>query len=130
MATATFNTPIYSPNNQQGGTLIYTLDSVIDKDFEGPYSYTLKNSPEGVTIEINPKDGTYYMVIQPLVSGLLSVIVRGFDVGSEAITEIMVMPTVIYSEELKKLTDNKNYQQNLRTTKNNWPIIVGPQPPL
>lgn len=119
-ATAEFNTKILSPR-QEGKVLSYNLDEVIDKDFDGPYLYTV--NVEEVPSGVNVKDGI--LTIPANVEFELVVVVS--DEGkiniAEAITDV-VLESDKFSDALQSFLNNENLQQNLNATKEEWSNII------
>jgi len=127
MATANFNTEIYS-SRSKGETKLYVLDDIIDKDFDGPYAYTLNSNevPEGVVIlvpqnRVNPS----ILSIPPNLTFDLEITV--YDEGkvnvATATTNVTVEPD-LFIEEINKFLNNQNLQQNLSNTKSDWVDII------
>jgi hypothetical protein len=114
MATATFNTPIYSSRNG-GNDKIYNLDEVITKNFRGPYVYNLNDRPPmGVSI----KDGNI-LNIPPNVEFELVIFVN----ETEAVTNVTLDPSS-FNDVKETFLKNKNLEQNLSNTKNEWSKII------
>jgi hypothetical protein len=121
MPTANFNTTIYS-SKIENEEKFYSLDDVIDKDFEGPYRYTL-NSDE-VPVGTNIKDGNT-LIIPPNATFNLDIVVTDTDKINVATanTEVILEPSP-FEVELQSFLDNSNLQQNLSTTKSDWTTII------
>ena len=89
MATANFNTQIVS-SDSNGRIRSYSLDKVINKDFEGPYEYNFNTDffivPDGISLVDSE------LLISPNVKFELSIVVTqsGFDEPIEAIATTTV----------------------------------------
>jgi hypothetical protein len=119
---AEFNTEILS-SRQDGKELSYNLDMVIDKNFEGPYNYTLDNGskvPIGVSIKddntlIIPSNVEFRLVVTVYDEGKINVTKVGTDV---------VLEPDPFIEEITKLLNNKTLQEKFSNTKNDWAKII------
>jgi hypothetical protein len=86
MASANFNTQIVS-SDSNGRIRSYSLDKVINKDFEGPYEYNFNTEvPDGISLVDSE------LLISPNVEFELSIVVTqsGFDEPIEAIATTMI----------------------------------------
>jgi hypothetical protein len=113
MATANFNTPIVS-SDSNGGIRSYSLDNVINKDFEGPYDYNFNTAvPDGISIQITDKFG-YILVISPNIEFELSIVVTQSGVADAdfaiATTMITIEKTPVANFNTEILSSNSNEQ--------------------
>jgi len=133
MAIANFNIPIYSSRNE-GETKLYVLDNVIDKDFEGPYGYSLNRDevPVGVVILV-PRNR-----IDPYVLSIPSNLIFDLEITvfddekinvAKANTKVTLEPSSPFDEEKNKFLENENLQQNLDNTKEEWSSIISRSAP-
>jgi hypothetical protein len=118
---AEFNTEILS-SRQDGKELSYNLDDVIDKNFEGPYGYTLNinDVPIGVSIK---DDNT--LIIPSNVEFRLEITV--YDEGRINVTKVgtdVVLEPDPFIENKNKFLENQSLQEKFISTKNDWVNII------
>lgn len=126
MASANFNTEILSSNSEK--KIEYNLDDVIDKDFEGPYRYTLNSDevPIGVSIIQNGETFQWFLAIPPKVTFKLVITVTNNDksIVVEASTIVTIDGVPSFLNEVNKFIENPNYTQNKEQVAGNWSTII------
>jgi hypothetical protein len=132
MATANFNTQIVS-SDSNGSIRSYSLDNVINKDFEGPYDYNFNTAvPDGISIQISDKFG-YILVISPNIEFELSIVVTQSGVADPdfAIATTMITieetPAANFNTEILSSNSNEVLSYNLDEVidKNFSPVTGG-----
>jgi hypothetical protein len=111
MASANFNTQIVS-SNSNGKIRSYSLDSVISKDFEGPYEYNFNTEvPDGISLVGSE------LLISPNVEFELSIIVFNDNflnpIEAIATTMITIEETPVANFNTKILSSSSNEQMVL-----------------
>lgn len=126
MATANFNTPIYSSRNE-GEFKTYILDDVITKDFSGPYIYQFQDEvvPEGFNIFVD-KETLKDVLLVPSGFDNYILSIGTYNENKEfavATTNVILEPSP-FDDALQSFLANPNLQQNLSSAKNDWTNII------
>ena len=126
MAVATFNTTIYS-SPTDGVYNSYILDDVIDKDFDGPYEYSLDENSINNNFEITTGEEIEQAVLN-VPSGFndfeISVTVsqnpNGKDPISEVATTIVTLSLPTFEDAKQYFFNSENVTTNFNIVKQNW----------
>lgn len=123
MAKAYFNTPVYSPLTVDS-YYDYNLDTIITKDFGGPYTYTITSGPEGafmndsVTLRVNNDvESTIDILVQTDCK-------EGPCYEITASTDILADGTVNFFTKRINFFGQSNFFTKFDNTQTNWPTIV------
>ena len=125
MAVATFNTTIYS--SPTDGVNLYILDDVIDKDFDGPYEYSLDENSINNNFEITTGEEIEQAVLN-VPSGFndfeISVTVSQNpelkDPISEVATTIVTLSLPTFEDAKQYFFNSENVTTNFNIVKENW----------
>jgi hypothetical protein len=125
MAVATFNTTIYS--SPTDGVNLYILDDVIDKDFDGPYEYSLDENSINNNFEITTGEEIEQAVLN-VPSGFndfeISVTVSQNpelkDPISEVATTIVILSLPTFEDAKQYFFNSENVTTNFNIVKENW----------
>jgi hypothetical protein len=125
MAVATFNTTIYS--SPTDGVNLYILDDVIDKDFDGPYEYSLDENSINNNFEITTGEEIEQAVLNVPsgfndfeISVTVSQNLNGKDPISEVATTIVTLSLPTFEDAKQYFFNSENVTTNFNIVKENW----------